>query len=136
MNPSNHTILVADDDARILSAIELRLKSRGHRVVTAPNGSDALTLARMVKPDLVIADIWMAAGSGLSLAYRLRQCLPGTPIIILTASKIAELREMAQQVGAVAFLEKPYDPETLLTTVEQALETADFAGCPAAASVE
>ena len=81
-----------------------------------------MTVAEMNKPDLVITDIWMPVGVGLSLAYRLKQSLPGLPVIFLTASRQAGLKDMARQVGAVALLEKPYEPEILLAAINHALE--------------
>ena len=122
MNSTKKTILVVDDDPRILKAIGLRLKSCGFEVLTAPDGAEALTVAEMNKPDLVITDIWMPVGVGLSLAYRLKQSLPGLPVIFLTASRQAGLKDMARQVGAVALLEKPYEPEILLAAINHALE--------------
>lgn len=129
MNSPQKTILVADDDPKILKAIELRLKSCGFEVLTAPNGSAALTIAQLRNPDLVVTDIWMPVGVGISLAYRLKQLMPGTPFIFLTASKQVELKEMARQLGASAFLEKPYEPEVLLAAVNHALESADAVAC-------
>jgi len=118
---------VVDDDPNILKAIGLRLKSCGFEVLTAPDGAEALGVAELNKPDLVITDIWMPVGVGLSLAYRLKQSLPGLPVIFLTASKQAGLKDMARQVGATAFLEKPYDPEILLAAINHALEPAGLA---------
>jgi CheY-like chemotaxis protein len=122
MKPNKQTILVADDDPKILKAIELRLRSCGFDVLTAPNGAAALAIAQMKNPDLVITDIWMPVGVGISLAYRLKQLMPGIPFIFLTASKQVELKEMAVQLGAAAFLEKPYEPEVLLAAINRALQ--------------
>jgi DNA-binding response OmpR family regulator len=129
MSLTKKTILVVDDDPKILKAIGLRLKCSGYEVLTAPDGAEALIVAEQNRPDLVITDIWMPVGVGLSLAYRLRQSLPGLPVIFLTASKQAGLKDMARQVGATAFLEKPYDPEILLAAISNALNTAGLAAC-------
>jgi len=117
------TILIVDDDAKILKAIELRLKSAGYNVFTASNGADALMIAGMKKPNLIIADIWMPVGMGFSLAYRLKELPPEIPIIFITASKQPGLRETAREFGAAAFLEKPYNPETLLATISDVLKS-------------
>jgi two-component system response regulator GlrR len=124
MDSTKKTILVVDDDPKILKAIGLRLKSCGFEVLTAPDGVEALTVAVTNKPDLVITDIWMPVGVGISLAYRLKQSQPGLPLIFLTASKQAGLKDMARQVGAAALLEKPYEPEILLAAINHALERA------------
>ena len=125
MQNKRKTILVVDDDADILKALSLRLRSSGFNVLTAPDGTFALALAGSAKPDLVITDIWMSLGVGFSLAYRLKQTMPEVPFIFLTASKKAELRKMAEQLGAAAFLEKPYEPESLLAAVRAALQLPD-----------
>jgi two-component system, chemotaxis family, chemotaxis protein CheY len=122
MNSIGKTVLVVDDDVKILKALEVRLKAGGFDVLTAPDGVQALSLAGSKKPDLVIADIWMPVGMGFSLAYRLKETMPEVPLIFLTASKQAGLTDMAKQVGAAGFLEKPYDPEVLLAAVYQALK--------------
>jgi two-component system response regulator FlrC len=87
-------------------------------------GAEALTLAEMKKPDLIIADIWMPVGMGFSLAHRLKESAPRIPIIFITASRQAGLRATAKEFGAVGFLEKPYDPEVLLETISQILQSA------------
>lgn len=125
MNTNEKTVLIVDDDPRILKAISLRLKAAGYQVLAACNGVEALTLAQARKPDLIITDIWMPVGVGFSLAHRLRDATPAIPIIFLTASKQANLKSMSKEVGAAGFLEKPYSPEVLLKTVHDALAMAD-----------
>jgi DNA-binding response OmpR family regulator len=115
------TILVVDDDPKIRKALGLRLKSAGYEVITAQDGSEALLLCDMKSLDLIITDIWMPVGMGFSLAYRLQQMARQIPIIFITASKQPGLKQTAQEMGAAAFLEKPYDPDELLATVRQVL---------------
>ena len=121
MNTSKN-ILVVDDDPAILQALSLRLRAAGYDVITVNNGADALVLAETKTPDLIIADIWMPVGAGFSLAYRLNEAARDIPIIFLTASKKPGLKEGATDLGAAAFLEKPYEPEVLLATVSEVLE--------------
>ena len=123
MQINRKTVLVVDDDADILKALSLRLRSSGFNVITASDGSSALSLAGSAKPDLVITDIWMPVGAGFSVAFRLKQSMPNVPVIFLTASKKPELKGMAAKLGAAAFLEKPYEPEVLLAAIHAALNT-------------
>jgi CheY-like chemotaxis protein len=122
MNNSSKKIMVVDDDPRIVKALALRLRAAGYETTITFNGMTGLLLAKLNKPDLIIADVWMPAGCGLSMAYRLKQVLPHTPIIFLTASKQPGLREKAIQLGADGFLEKPYEPAALLEMVADLLE--------------
>ena len=121
-------ILVVDDDMNIASALAIRLQAAGYEPLTAISGLTALDLALHQKPDLIITDIWMPMGLGLSVAQRLRTLGLGTiPIIFMTASKLRGLRHAAINLGAVGFFEKPYEPQELLDAVSQAL-AANSAG--------
>jgi two-component system cell cycle response regulator len=115
-------ILIIEDDKKITAALAIRLEAAGYDVLAAGDGVGGLKLALDHKPDLIIMDIWMPAGLGFSVAQRLRSLgVQNTPIVFITASRLQGLKEAAQEVGAVAFLEKPYDPERLLAIVAQAV---------------
>jgi DNA-binding response OmpR family regulator len=116
-------ILVIDDDPRIVQGLQIRLKSASYEVLIARDGVYGLRLAGECKPDLVILDIWMPVGGGFSVAHRLREQAPQVPFIFITASKKAGLREMADNLGALGFIEKPYEKEELLAAVAKALRT-------------
>lgn len=63
----------------------------------------------------------MPGSGGFSVAYRLRESNPHLPVIFITASKQAGLRENARQLGAAGFFEKPYDAEKLLAAIRATL---------------
>lgn len=117
-------ILVVEDDPKIVAALTIRLKAAGYDVLTAPDGFEGLKLALRSRPNLIISDIWMPVGLGFSMAGRLQEWVPGTPVIFITAGKENGLEKAAKQLGAVAFFEKPYDPAKLLAAVANALEEA------------
>src|SRR5258706_1211689 len=122
-------ILIIEDDPNISSALSIRLQAAGYEVLAAPDGLRGLKLARNHWPDLILVDVGlplldirMPLGVGYSVARRLKAIGRGDiPVIIITASKEKGVREGARQVGAVAFFEKPYDPEELLHTIDQVL---------------
>jgi two-component system alkaline phosphatase synthesis response regulator PhoP len=117
-------ILIMEDDARIAAALAIRLEAAGYEVLTTPDGYRGLSSAVQNRPDLLVMDIWMPVGTGFSVAQRLQALgLAGIPIIFITASKLKGLKETAEQLGAAAFFEKPYDPELLLSTIANALQT-------------
>jgi CheY-like chemotaxis protein len=119
-------ILIAEDDARIATALSLRLEAAGYEVMRAPDGFRGLQLAVRESPDLIVMDIWMPVGIGFSVAQRLQDLgLTGIPVIFITASKLKGLREMASALGAVAFFEKPYDSQELLRAIAGALEQTE-----------
>jgi CheY-like chemotaxis protein len=119
------TIMVVDDDPKIVKALSLRLNSAGYKTVSTFNGMTALILAQVKRPDLIITDMWMPAGTGLSMAFRMKNLMPGIPLIFLTASKQPGLEEKARELGASGYLEKPYEPSTLLEMVARLLKEKD-----------
>ena len=123
-------ILIVEDDARIATALGVRLEAAGYCVLMAPDGFRGLQLALTWQPDLIIMDIWMPVGIGFSVAQRLHGLgVTGIPIIFITASKLKGLRETVSQLGAVAFFEKPYDTKELLRTVADELRKKDQMAC-------
>ena len=122
MSNKDVTIMVVDDDPKIVKALSLRLNSAGYKTVSSFNGMTALVIAQIKKPDLVITDMWMPAGTGLSMAYRMKDLMPGIPLIFLTASKQPGLEDKARELGALGYLEKPYEPAVLLELVARLLK--------------
>jgi len=114
-------ILVADDDSNITTAVAARLEASHYDVLTASDGFETLMLALRETPDLILLDMWMPIGLGLSVAERLKEHGLDIPIVFLTACKQVELRAATRAIGVAGFIEKPYDPETLLETIELAL---------------
>lgn len=121
---------MVEDDPKIATALTVRLKAAGYHVFASPDGAEALKIARAELPDLIILDvwlplidIWMPLGVGFSVARRLKdRGLGNIPIMFITASRDPAIREAAQAMHAAAFLEKPYDPEELLTTISKILK--------------
>lgn len=118
------TILVADDDQRIALSICVRLRKAGHTVIDANDGVTAFKKIVEHKPDLVILDIGMPAGNGLTIAERIRENVDTalTPVLFITASRKAEFRQSAERWNPVAYFEKPFDADELMSCVERALQ--------------
>lgn len=121
MNEPKKVILVVEDDPKIAKALSIRLSAAGYDVKTASNGVAGIEVVENEPPDLIIADIFMPIGAGFAMAYRLRQTAANVPILFITGNKDPKLRRSARQFGAVGFIEKPYDPEKLLSVVNRAL---------------
>jgi two-component system cell cycle response regulator len=128
-------ILIVEDDTKVAKAMAIRLESAGYVVLTAGDGVRGLELAEKEKPDLIISDIWMPVGVGFAMAYRLKQLASEIPIIFMSASKDPGLRRHAVDFGAVAFLEKPYLPETLLELVTCAFNGSHSTKLPATTAI-
>ena len=121
------SVLMVDDDNTTLLGIGVRLKAMGYTVFTAKDAVSAVSAVRKGSPDVVVLDISLPAGDGFVVAERV-QNLSGaaaTPIIFMTASGKNGLRERAMKMGAVGFLQKPFDATQLADAIEMALSPGD-----------
>jgi signal transduction histidine kinase len=116
------TILVVDDKPSNRSVLTTLLGYRGHRLVEASNGLEALDRVRTEHPDLVITDILMPGGDGYQLARKLREEANNVPVIFYSAVYLeAEARSLALACGVRQVISKPAEPEDILTIVDAAL---------------
>lgn len=126
----NTTILIADDDERVLKALMLRLGEVGFKVITATDGYSALALVTKHKPGLLVLDINMPAGDGFSVQERMKG-IPGMaaiPVIYVTGDKSERLDDVARRLGAFAVIHKPFHIEELIDTILSALSSPRLAG--------
>lgn len=115
-------ILLVEDDEKVSMALSLRLNSLGYKVSLAREAQTALNKAANNSPDVILIDINLPGADGFSIASRLQKIRKTsvTPIIFITASKNIGFRERAEKLGAIAFLEKPFDTAKLIDAVELA----------------
>lgn len=114
------TILVADDDRRLLDMLRRTLTYEGYRVVSAADGQEALNQAEVHRPDIIILDWLMPAVSGVEVAKRLR-AVDNVPILMLTARDAVEDRVEGLDSGADDYLVKPFAPIELLARIRALL---------------
>lgn len=113
-------ILVVEDEISIQNVIRTYLESENFRVVCVGNGSEALTLARDLKPDLVILDLMLPGIDGMEVTARLRQ-ESDVYILILTARTEETDRVAGLRLGADDYLTKPFSPRELVARVQAIL---------------
>jgi PAS domain S-box-containing protein len=121
------TILIVDDRPVNREFLVTLLGHRGHRLLQAADGAEALAAAQAEHFDLVIADILMPTMDGYELVRRLRAdpALARTPVIFYTAHyREREAQNLARACGVAHVLTKPCDPEVILRTVDAALGVA------------
>jgi CheY-like chemotaxis protein len=113
------TILVVDDESPIVALLRDLLEDEGHTVLAAHNGREALALARVAHPDLVLSDVMMPLMDGVQLVRMLREeaITRKLVVILMSAAQPPDL----QAVGAVAFLAKPFDLDAVNRLVAQHL---------------
>jgi len=115
-------ILIAEDDSRVGESLRLLLKKKGHEVVLAPNGKEALQLVRHKAVDLVITDVVMPKMDGIDLLEAVKGLRPETEVIVISAQGTIEKAVQAMKLGAFDFIEKPINPRVITLLVERALE--------------
>ena len=114
------TILVVDDEKRIISLLKAYLEQQGFAVITAANGKDALFVARQEKPDLIILDLMMPEMDGYEF-MRLHRKERETPIILLTAKVDEDDKVVGLELGADDYVTKPFSPRELTSRVRAVL---------------
>ncbi len=117
------TVLIVDDEKRLVSLVESYLTQEGYRVATAYNGKEALTIAEKEKPDLIILDIMMPEMNGYDF-MRLHRIQHDTPIIMLTAKVEDDDKVIGLELGADDYVVKPFKPRELMARVRNVLRRA------------
>ena len=110
------TVLIVDDERDVVSDLAMALRDLGYEVETACNGADAIDLATILRPALVITDVLMPVVDGIALAKTLRQNPATTEARIVLSSGMAEASVRALFKDYDAFLQKPYELEDLRMT--------------------
>lgn len=115
------SILVVDDEKSQREILEMILSGEGYDVTTASSGEAALKFVETKRFDLVLTDLKMTGMSGIDLLRELISRDKSTMVILLTAHGTVDSAFEAKDLGAFAYLQKPYERENLLETVEKAL---------------
>lgn len=117
------TILLIDDEQKLLDLISLRLRLLGFQVITATSGEDGFLRAEEHHPDLIILDVTLPGEDGLTVCGRLTQSetLGSVPVLMLTARSEVEDANRAMAAGARDYMVKPYDPVVLQAKIRRLL---------------
>jgi two-component system, OmpR family, alkaline phosphatase synthesis response regulator PhoP len=126
MDNSQWKVLIADDEPDILEILEFNLKKEGYKVFTARDGNEAIDLARVTLPDLVILDIMMPGKTGVEVCeiMRANPAHKQTLIIFLTAISDEATQIKGLSTGADDYLNKPISPKVLVSKVQSLLRRA------------
>lgn len=115
------SILVVDDDVRILKAVGEALRQEGFKVETALDGETALTLCRSGRPDLVVLDIGLPGLDGFEVCGRIRMSGSQVPVLILSARGDDVDKLVGFRLGADDYLTKPFNIAELVMRVRAIL---------------
>jgi len=116
-------ILIVEDEKELVLGLATLLKAKGYLIVVAYDSLFGISLAHKEKPDLIILDLGLPAGGGLYVLESLKNSVETVdiPVLILTAQQGGDLEEKVKSAGAAAYLHKPFDPELLLSKINEAL---------------
>jgi len=117
-------ILIIDDDLFIITILKDLFTKEGYQVVACRDGYSAVEITHKQKPDLIILDMLLPGGGGLSILKRIKLSnhINKIPIVALSSLKDDESKNKAFSQGVDAYIEKPYDEKNLLDTIKSLIE--------------
>ena len=126
-------LLLADDSITIQKVIQITFAHEDYELTITDNGDTALTKAQEIKPDLVMADVYMPGKNGYELATAIKQdpALQHVPVLLLAGSFEPFDEEKAMNCKADAWIEKPFESQNLIDKVAELLRAAQAAPQPA-----
>jgi len=117
-------ILMVDDEPEFLEMVKTRLEAGGYEVITASDGQQGLDKAKKEKPDLIILDLMLPKMDGYKVCGFLKKDMRYSkiPIIILSARAQGEDMKLGEELGADAYIIKPFDAPALLGKIKELLK--------------
>ena len=125
MSKSKPLIAIVDDDESVCRAMKRLVRSLGMDANAFTSGQEFIDLIETMpsfQPDCVVLDVQMPGMNGLEVQQRLASSGNRLPVIFITAHDEAGVRDRALAAGAVAFLRKPFNDESFITTLHLALK--------------
>ena len=116
------TILVVDDEDRIIQSLNGILTDEGFEVINAMSGVTALEKIEEVMPDLVLLDIWMPDMDGIETLIKVKEVYPHLQVVMMSGHGTIETAVKATKLGAYDFIEKPLSLEKVLLSINNALK--------------
>ncbi len=116
------TVLVVDDEERVVQSITGVLEDEGFQVVRAGSGEEAVEVFQEKRPDVTLLDIWMPGMDGLEVLKRLKWIAPECQVIMISGHATISAAMAAVKLGAFDFIEKPLSLDVLLDTIRRALD--------------
>lgn len=121
MKPDKATILLVDDDPKVLASLSTLLENFGYRVLKTADPTEALSIIDLEPIDVVLLDLVMPSVDGLTVLRKILEKKPSLPVIMLSGHGTIAKAVEATKIGAFDFLEKPVEIEKINITIENAL---------------
>ncbi len=123
MSKQKSRILIIDDEPSVRESLQGILEDEGYQIFEAESGENGLEQLTSAEPDLILLDILMPDGiDGLETLRRIKQISPDTPVILMSGHATLDLK-LADQLGAVDFVSKPFSIDDILLRVARGLES-------------
>lgn len=121
--PEKKRILLIDDETALVEMVKIRLEANNYEVITAHDGNEVLDKARKEKPDLIILDLMLPKMDGYKVCRLLKfdEKYKQIPIILFTARAQESDKITGEEVGADAYITKPFEPKALLDKIAELL---------------
>ena len=116
------SVLVVDDEERVVQSIAGVLEDEGFQVTIAKNGEEAIELFQKKEPDITLLDIWMPGMDGIEVLKRIKGISPDCLVIMISGHATISTAMAAVKFGAFDFIEKPLSLDFLLLTIRRALD--------------
>jgi len=122
-------ILMVDDEIQLLAMVQMRLEAVGYEVITANDGQEGLEKAKSENPDLIMLDVMMPVMDGYKVCGLLKNDAryKDIPIILFSARAQKDDQDVGNEVGADAYITKPFEAPVLLAKIEELLKGKDAA---------
>lgn len=117
------TVLIVDDEPDILLMLRLNLEAEGFETLLASDGQTAVRRVREEQPDIVLLDVMMPLLDGWGVLEHFAAFEPAPKVIVLTAKNTDRDMSRAAELGADAYMTKPFDPAELLENIGMVLRT-------------
>jgi CheY-like chemotaxis protein len=118
---SKTTVMIVDDEEDLRDVIAFDIEDAGFKILTASSGNKAIELLAKHKVDIIVSDIRMPDGDGVSLLNSIRKTEPNLPVVFFV-SAFADISESsAKNLGAKALLKKPINPDELISQLKASI---------------
>ena len=114
-------VFIVDDEERMCQSLEAIMRNAGYEASSSTSGVSALKNIEQDRPDIFLLDVHIPDLDGFSLLDRIREERPDAPVVMITGDSTVESAVKALRLGAYDYLKKPFEPEELLNTVDNAL---------------
>lgn len=118
-------LLIADDDKTFCHLLAAEMGSKGWRVTIAADAMQTIMYALRVQPNVIVLDIQMPGGTGITALKKLKASTKtaGIPVLVVSGSTDPTMESTLAQAGAARYIAKPVDVESLRTVIEELART-------------